>query len=131
MMAGQSGGDATPKLNLGGVLSPSSITVPSDQYHLITDQELTAIVNVKKPVQASLAIFAAGLVLPALGHAWPAIEAIKAGLPITQGMGWLLVLTGATMIVIVCGVNALRGRTHAEELIENIRNRKTVPVSPS
>ncbi len=86
---------------------------------------MKAVVKVPKPIQASIALFAAGVILPTFVQAWPAIKAVAAGQPAEEGVGYFGLLVAAVVFTVVCGINAVRGKTEADSRVEQILKRKT------
>ena len=112
-------------------LTPKSISYPAAAHlHLINDQELNVLRRLANPVQAGIALTAAGIAVPSIPGALPAFHAleIQSAMPWDAAL-WLVILSISTITAVLCGINGWRCRTDADELIHQIRSRKTFPLA--
>ena len=110
-------------------LSPKSISFPDVHWHTIADDELSMLVEARKPYQANAALVSLGIVIPSFPLALPAVVALWKGEPITSGVVWLIFFVGAFIAMLIFGVNGIKGKSDAKKLVAKIRARTRVSLS--
>jgi hypothetical protein len=87
--------------------------------------------NLANPIQAGIALTALGTAIPCVPGALPAMKALinLEAMP-WDAACWLVILCVSAAVLLICGFNGLRNRTDADELIAQIRKRRTIPLPP-
>ena len=100
--------------------------------HIVTDDDLDHLARSRAPVQAQIALFAAGLLIPSIFQAWAAIDRLNDSVsspPFTvQDLAWCVLAGCAFVATGICGVNAARGKGEAKTLLDQIRDRKSMSL---
>jgi hypothetical protein len=115
------------KITLDGALSSGSISYQQDiRWHAVSDSELSALVKVDHPFQASLALVAVGAAVPTLPVAVPIVVELASGETANYvDVLWLFTFLASLVVVAICGTNAIRGKSEARKLLDEIRRRPT------
>ena len=119
---------AREAISIQKALSPKSISFPDVKFHTITDDELSILVEARKPYQASAAFVSLGIAIPALPQAFSEVAALSKDEPTTSGVLWLIIFVGAVIAAVIFGVNGIKGKSDAKKLMAAIRARTQVPL---
>lgn len=119
--------------SLADALTPKAISYPSDYHiHVVSDQELNTMLKAGSPHHVHVALMATGVALPSIPGALPALRSLWGGEAFPWESGcWLIVFIIAVVIAGSCWIEGFRRKSDLTALVQEIRNRKTVPITPS
>ena len=114
-------------------VSSKSISYPNDQHiHIVTDEELDAMKTLSSQLEGGIALTACGVFATSIPGSIPAIKALWASAPVDPTAAtWLTVSAVSLAFAIICGFHGLKRKDKVEELINNIRGREQIPLTPS